>query len=319
VASGHQYLSIKMKSSRSYNYPASGGTIYIAKTNNENGTLFAKSNAGDDGNGVYVLGKNEFYMNYTGSVLRVPIGILDAVVVCDYSDVVFNNENYIMIIKNILSYKSVNSSNTDYSFMNKVCGFQGGDMGDIEGIKRNVRLENGVVVGVNNLDLNDFDVDIENGTVFTTGDVIINKNDTLMLSAVEGNIISINSTIYNQIYQRIKFSHYAVNYNKITILNILNEVYNSQSNHIVAKNSSKLLFHSLTIYGILEFSVNINIENIRNSSITMLADTVVIKKGGSLKGSNFFPNFPVHDVRAAEFSTYGSSSNGKIYNIIKKY
>jgi hypothetical protein len=317
VASGYQYLSIKMKSSRSYNYQASGGTIYIAKTNNENGTLFAKNNIGDSGN-VYILGKNEFYTNNRGSFM-VPIGVVDSIVVCDYSDVIFDNENFVMIIKNILSYRSVNSSDTDYGFMTRVCGSQGGGMGDSEGIKRNIRLENGVVVGVNNLNLNDFDIDIDNGTIFTTGDVIINRNDTLMLSAVEGNVISINSTIYDQIHQRIKFSHHVINHNKIMVLNMLNEVYNSQSNHIVAKNSSKLLFHSLTIYGILEFSVNMNIENIRNSSISMIADTVVIEKGGSLKGNNLIPNFLVHDVRAAEFSTYGSSSNGKIYDLIMKY
>lgn len=342
VASGYQNLSMKMKTSRFYNYKASGGSIYIANNDNKNGTLFvnndnnnndsdvAKSSR-DENVGIYILGTKEAYTNETEFSLEVPPGVVDSIVSCDGSDIIFNNQNYVIITTNIISYNSVNHSGADYALMSQICGSQREhtDVSLNNDLNSHVILEDGAVLGVLDLVVNEFDIDIFNGTIFTTGDVKINTNDTLLVALVDGSVISINDTIYDQIYQRLKSfwlnndTQYVSGKGKggTMVMDTLSAVYNTNNNSDSGvKNINKLLFHSLNISGTLELIYISNSEDNRNSTVTVIADTIIIAKGGFLKGNNLIPNLlndpvplylsEVSGVRASESSTYGTSSNG---------
>ena len=299
---------------------------------------FSSNNIENSQNGdIYIMGNNE-YLN-----IKSPIKLLKSIVLCDNSKVLFSNQNNTLITNDIISYYNMSIKSTAYHFYTKICGVTS-YKNDIN-FYGNFEVSNGAIVGVKNTNfsINYFNLNIDNGTVFVTGTTIIENYSKLRISFNYGNFLSINSSSLKIMLSEInKYSSSSSlieasmrKSGALNLKNTLSSIYNNERTRLNITNISnkyytsvsynKILFHTLIIqtYGQLQINPylpSVTDERTQNSTVAIIANTILLIKTGKIYGKKVFQN-PSNQlsealadgtyVRTSLFNSDGVNSNGE--------
>ena len=290
----------------------------------------------------HIINQNDYYKNGDIHVIGnnknekvISHDKFNSIVLCDGSDLIFDNSEQIFITNDIISYNNLNSNDSNYNFISKICHVEKTFTYDDNNstLRGNLKIQNNVILGIinKNFSVNNYNLILNNGTVFLTGDIIIKKYSILKLSLKCSNILFINSSSENILLKQI--SSYPTSLNKSQIMNSLNSIYYNELNQFNltdnndndSNDNSKILFDTLSVQnnGQLLFDTylpNYSQSNRINTTILILAENILVSPLGKILANNIIshPSTKLSImtmngsyVRTSLYPSDGASSNGE--------